>query len=270
MGGRRRILVVLVAAGVVGIALGALLGSTDTEVGGLEVDTGALLRPVAQTEAPPPEPAPPPALDGLPVYPGAKPNALGDSVAAGGVPLSVAWFETPDPIEDVMAWYEKKLSENDYLVVGHAFSGASGYVGYRESENGVMHVVTMIRQGEGTMVIPSKARTGDLLQVEQRLPEWLPAPEGAQGAMIVEVGESGSQQESVSAFVEGGDILELIDFYRKALGARGWQVERSRRESPLAGRVDASRPGQRLSLFLSRPSATDATVQLYATLVRTT
>lgn len=271
MASRRRIGLTLALSGLVGIGLGVLLGGTDEPVEGFDLKTDAILpKPVEASEARVSEPAPPPpALEGLPVYPGATPSPLGETAAAGGVPLDVAWFETDDAIEDVMAWYENRLSADESLtVVSHQFSGNSGYVGYRDGKTDVMHVVSFVRQGEGTMVIPSRARAGDLLHAEQRLPEWFPAPEGATGGMIVEMGEANTRQESVSALVKGADLLRLVEFYREALSHRGWKVEKARRESPSVGLVDASRPGQRLQVYLSRPEETDATVQLYATLIR--
>ncbi len=257
--GRRGWLVLAVAAA------GGVIGGVVLERSGAPVPVpsfvtpsvrgGGMLEP-APAPSPPPESAPVAALAGLPSYPGAEPRSLGDGIMAGGVPMAVAYFVTPDPPQDVMAFYRNALQETHEHVLHEWMTPTTGYVGWHDKKTGDLHGVVFRREGEKTMVFPSAAAPARMFQNHQTMPDYLPNPKDAEGTMVVKMGAAagGSRQLSVVTTVPLTTVGQLLDFYKQGFKGKGWQVEKAVLNTPDLAHVTASRPDMRAETYLHHVS----------------
>lgn len=196
--------------------------------------------------------APAAALEGLPSYPGARPRGIGQGIEAAGIPMTVAYFTTPDPPEDVMSFYQNALEETHAHVVHEWMTRSTGYVGWRDKRTDELHGVVIARQGNETMVLPSTAAPGRYDKSRIKPPEVLPMPSHAEGTLTVSMGaqENGSHQDSVVTTVPLTTVRAMVDFYKKAYAEKGWTVGSVNMNSDTAARVVATRPDMRAETYL--------------------
>ncbi|MCL2012349.1 MAG: hypothetical protein FWG75_06145 [Cystobacterineae bacterium] len=173
-----------------------------------------------ETESPPPLPV---AMQGLPVYPGSTPQSFHSTVLADGKPVEMAWFSTTDTPAQLRAFYEKEFKLRGLHHVSHEYSPFAGYMGYMDWFEEELHLVSYIRQGEQTMVFPSRSRPASEVEGEQ-LPEEVPVhPRASVAKTIIFVEPEGQSRLSYSALVENHSLLEVKQFYKEALLAKGWK-----------------------------------------------
>lgn len=205
--------------------------------------------------------APAAALAGLPAYPGATPRGLGENIVAAGMPMAVAYFTTPDPASDVMAFYVNALKGSHAHLMHEWSTPTTGYVGWRNEKTDELHGVVIRRDGEETMVFPSTMAPGRarLASQSQQVPSVLPLPDGAEGTMVVSMGggANGLRQSSVVTSVPLATVASLTDFYRTAFAKKGWHVEQVLVNSGHFGRVTATRDDMRAEAFLRRVAGGD-------------
>jgi hypothetical protein len=258
------------------IALGALLGAafgvglalwrqsrTEAELERLAAATEALT-----TDALPAPPAKDPlagavqlpAVHGLPQYPGAFVRPVSQSDA-----LDVAWFSTKDGLDDVIAFYEQELAAKGKIVVSHRYSAFAAYVGYRELSTGRLHLVSVLRQPDQTLVFPSQSSPEQLAQTDAKAPAGLPSIEGSEGGVNLELGEGPAPRKVWLTTFPNRTLEDVTRAWRAGLTASGWSIE------PLPGggsdaavRIDATKgsTSARITLQRGAPSAVAVYVSL--------
>lgn len=192
------------------------------------------------------------ATEGLPTYPGSRPEGFHGDIRARDIPMNMAWFHTSDPIEEVMAWYKEELTIGGQEAFAHRYSPASGYVGYHDEEAGKMRVVAVMRQGDGTMVMPGATKVSDLHQSSSTPPPKVPHPRDAMHTNVIEIAEGGTKQTTITGLVLDRSIDDLEAFYAEDLERRGWRVDR--RAAPRTdgtARLEARRGGEYIDVSLS-------------------
>jgi hypothetical protein len=205
-------------------------------------------------------------LTGLPPYPGARPQDLAADVTALGVPMHVAWFSTPDSPADVVHFYEEKLAKDRKLMVSHLYSENAGYVGYLEMPGEKMHVVSVLRQGQETLVFPSESEMGQSASATTAVPNTLPRPERGEGSLVLTFKDNGVVQDTVFENVPDGDLDQVLASYQRGFKDKGWTVGPPNRSSPDAVRLEAKRDRTTATVVLRRQAAPHPGVAVYLTL----
>lgn len=271
---RPRAWVVLLAASVAGAVGGVVLersgAPVEAAVPGAR-DTGRLTLAVENPtdEGRTAPPVPKKALAGLPAYPGARPEALGQGLTAQGEPMAAAFFSTPDPLEDVVHYYAEALKEQGLPVMGNRLGPNSGYVGYLDQKTHRLHLVTVVRQGDRTLVFPSNNDPEKMLAGEAKVPSVLPHPPAAEDTTVVSMHEGTTHQDSVMATVPLVSVPSLAAFYKKGFIDKGWHVDSYTVNGGADARVEASRGSMRAQALL-RQSTDDkgaSRVELYVILI---
>ncbi len=249
--GRRgsRPVLVLLSAAFIGVAAGIFLERINRDEEALHDPP-----PVAEDAIPAPiamgangRPEKPAAMARLPVYPGAAPQALGDSATLHGIDINMAWFTTPDSPQQVLSWYRQTLAEAGHYVLSSAMPGGARYVGFHDAEANETNTVTIMDFGGETLVFPALGRRGDVRRSEE-IPQDLPHPEDARSTSVLRLSERGTTQYTVAAR-SSASIQALLDFYRKGFISKGWTLEEVTAVSPKEGRV-AARYGRGAALVI--------------------
>lgn len=236
------IVVLLLGAAVVGVAVGAILGSRpapgedEAEAMFAEADETAdrlipLGAPASDTNL---MNADPRSLSGIPPYPGAQPRRLSDISQVLGMPLVASWFATRDQPEQVIEHYEYTYFDAGVPIVSHMFTPDMGYVAWLEEERGdgglaegIIHMVSVLKNtptSTETMVFVSASRPQRLLDGPRNLPGGLVLPSEATPPQVVQMALEGRTRSIVTTRRQGelnGTIEEIVALMRKD----GWVVE---------------------------------------------
>lgn len=173
-----------------------------------------------------------PAFLGLPAYPATESVKYEGHMTTNDVPLDAVVATTGDDIEKVMQFY------SDYILA-HAPNGVqrrtgpgAGYIGYFDPATRSMRLVTVLSLPNGkTMLVYSNMNPKPLLEQPGRIPDDLPAPEGATGVIATEEREGRGRHRSVSF-----SLAQVPDAAREAVIAagreRGWTPAPAQRLHP--------------------------------------
>ncbi len=139
-----------------------------------------------------PTPAPAPRDEGLelrrmyfPTHPLEQPMPSLDGVEAQGVDLRIGSTFVPRPVDEVYHWYLEQLDSDETVVFGQNDPQGMTYLSYVSKDTpGRPMTLTLLPDGEGTIVMSSGADTRGLLEA-QPMPADLPAPPGAHGVYVV-------------------------------------------------------------------------------------
>jgi hypothetical protein len=206
------------------------------------------------------------ALAGLPPYPGARPQDLAREIQIQGMPLHIAWFSTADPPEAVIHYYEEKFDQDGKLRVSHLYNAKAGYVGYLERPAEKMHLISVLREGDETLVFPSSSEMQGLFTRSQKVPASLPEPAGARDSVVLSMKDNGVLQDSVYVTVPEQSLQQVMEFYRKGFEEKGWSVLTAV-ESSEAIRLEAKQNGATATVLLRKLKASiKPGVAVYVTL----
>ncbi len=205
----------------------------------------------------------PRALEGLPPYPGADPRDLAQKTRAQGDDLHLAWFTTHDDVDQVMSFYEQRFSEMGRFIVHHHFNANAGYVGYLDTGDEKLHLISVLRNREQTVVFPSVSYPGHFFDPGGgQLPATVPVLPGTKGSVVFDFDEGAAARRSWFATTER-PLDEVADFYAKALASKGWTVSEVNHALPTEVRIDArlgsasanvtlkKRAGQTVAIYVS-------------------
>jgi hypothetical protein len=262
---------ILAGAAVLGIVAGvglSLKRLEETEDSMVELEQQAIdltplgteMEPRSKTNPMAPDPA---ALFGIPPYPNAAPRKLASSPKGQGVPMAINWFTTRDSVENVLAYYDEFFTLLKLLHSKHLYGPNSGYVGWLEhdqnpdagSGEGVMHMVSAIRQGNETLVLLSA--TDPLRMLSAAAPELPPGvvlPPDAKTPRVFDLGEGRMSRLSIHTSVLHGDLAETLAFYDRHFQQGEWTViERSTADTRAT--LSARRKSVVQSIVLTRTGA---------------
>ncbi|MBL8936200.1 MAG: hypothetical protein JNM69_16715 [Archangium sp.] len=238
------IVVLLLGAAVVGVGMGAVLGSRpapdEDEAEAMFAqadDTADRLIPMGapmEPKGPDPMRADPRSLRGIPPYPNAQPRRLSDISQVLGMPLVASWFATRDQPEQVIEHYEYTYLDAGVPIVSHMFSRDMGYVAWLEEEQvdggiaeGLVHMVSVLKNTPSsteTMVFVSASRPQRLLDARRDVPGGLALPAEVAPPQVVQMALEGRTRSIVTTRRRGelnGTIDEIVSLMRKD----GWAVE---------------------------------------------
>ncbi len=243
-----RVWPVIAGAAVVGASLGVVLERSRPEP---EMELPEALAPMPKMAAPASAEEPPPveALKGLPPYPGARPRSLANGLTVQGVPMHVAWFSTKDTPEQVLSFYEEKLAAAGLPLVSRRYSAAAGYVGYMEIPSDRLHLISVLRQGDETLVFPSSSQVRRMMESKESLP--IPSPPNVEGRLVFGFDEGGQKQRSMVATVKKGTVGEVVEFYKQGLVREGWRLSDDRVSADQV-RIEATKGGASASVVIRR------------------
>ena len=219
----------------------------------LQATTDALDREVAaQAQQFPPAPMPelknaqmsgpqvsPEAIEGLPIYPGSNPHDLAKAIKGQGNDMKIAWFTTPDSIDQVLSFYEQRFAQAHRLPIRHRYNVNAGYVGYLDVNNEKLHLITAIRNLHDTLVFPSSSYPGQFLQSEGKLPEGVPVLPRANGSVVIDFDEGHNARQSYFATVGDRTVAEVAEFYKLQFALNGWSIEEVNEVLATEVRIDA-------------------------------
>ena len=218
--------------------------------------------PPRMTLARPPPQIDPLTLEGIPAYPQSTPRNLASSLKAQGMDLKIGWFETRDTQAQVLAFYEQKITQAGRIPVTHRYSAKAAYVGYLDTRNQKLHLVTVIENQGKSLVFPSSSQPGKFLSSVPALPPSLPVMPGASGGVVFDFDEGQQARRSYFATVSDRSVAEVADFYAKAFVEKGWVVEASKEPASSEARIDAHRKAGTCKVLVQKQ--TDK-VAIYAT-----
>lgn len=205
-------------------------------------------------------------LEGLPDYPGADVQPLGRAFKAQGEPMNVAWFETPDSVDQVLTFYGQAIAVRGHFVVRHRFHANHGYVGWFEPLSKRLHLVTVVRNQQKSLVFPSVSTPGRLLERKQTaVPAWLPEVPGTQPPLVFDFEEGANARRSTFTTIDGQSPEAVAKTYQSTLEARGYQVTPGADAEGGAVRLEATKQGSSASVVLKRGEG--AKVLVYVSLV---
>lgn len=180
----------------------------------------ASLAPLEETQ---PKSGPPPAMEGLPIYPGSMPQGFDAAVVADERPIEMARFFTDDSVEQLRAFYEREFRLRGLSFVSHEFGPFAGYIGYMDWLSEELHLVSYIRQGSQTLVFPSRSRPSQRSE-DGKLPAGVPVhPKASLAKTIAFLEPEGRHRISYSAIIADERLASVKQFYREALVAGGWR-----------------------------------------------
>lgn len=167
----------------------------------------------------------PEALDGIPPFPNASPKRLSKNLTGQGSRIAMAWFETPQPVEAVLSFYEEAFGRRRYIYSIHRYSARSGYVSYFEDPKNYatsrLRLVSAVREGETTIVMLSNLRPLEILR-QAALPAGLWLPVRAHPPQLFELGEVGSTRYTAITLVPDSTLASLEATFTENLGRQGW------------------------------------------------
>ena len=207
--------------------------------------------------------APPAALDGIPPYPRAVPRRVAEGMRGQGSQMAVAWFATDDAIEDVIAFYEAAFSKQKLLFVSHRYNARSGYVGWLEPDrnssmadagllmlDGVMHLISVLKERNQTVVLLSASRPLQILDGVAALPPGVVLPPWAENPKVFDLGEGKLSQTTLFTQVHEHKAAEVDTWMRDSLKQQGWSIA-DQAEAPARLSLDFKRQQERLSVVIT-------------------
>lgn len=236
----------LVVAAVLGVAMGAMLGSRpqgEDEAEAMFAEAEAKAERLYPMGAPmdvtpkngvDPMAPDPRSLRGIPPYPGAQPRRLSDVSTVLGMPLLASWFSTRDFPEKVIEHYEYTYFDAGIPIVSHMFNQDMGYVAWLEEERvdggiaeGIVHMVSVIKnspRSTETMVFLSASRPQRLLDGKRHTPPGLALPADATPPQVVQMAMEGKTRSIVTTRRRGA-LKDTVDGIVAQLQKDGWAVE---------------------------------------------
>lgn len=198
-------------------------------------------------------------LAALPAFPNARPRDLFQGELIKGAPMSVAWFSTPETVDSVLEYYDEyfKLSGQEHRK--HKYGPNSGYVAWFEEDEdldagpgeGVMHLISAIRQGDETMVLLSETNPLAVLEgPPQQLPDGVHVPANASRPTVLNL-ETGL---SIHSRLAPARLEDVSAEYLGRLSTTGWQTTPPTVINDTWS-VSARRPGQEQVVSLVRRNA---------------
>lgn len=224
--------IILLASAALGIAAGVMLAVANLpgEAAQFEEDDAvstavAKVMPMGQALAQrdPMEPDPA-SLEGVPPYPQAAPRKLTSQSVVSGMPMNVAWFSTHDSAQQVLAFYEKAFVADDRAVVSHRYSDAIGYVGWVEATHESLHMVSVVRQGDETVVLISRTDPQQFFDKPRQLPNGVLLPPGAEPPQIIELSELSLDRRTIYARAPNLEPAAAKAFFVRELPKLNWSV----------------------------------------------
>lgn len=238
---------ILISMAALGVLLGISLERAQVAASPDTPDPSSAPAPVSRPEEPR-DLAPLRALAALPPYKDATPRPLAEDYLGPNAPAAVAWFSTPDSPDEVLAFYRNALAAEGHLLVEHHYGPSAGYVGYLAPDTEELHLVSVLAQGRETLVFTSVAKLSQSLA--GTWPSELPCSEGAVERLSLSLPpEAGGR--SVAARIPVGSLGGVLDAYRRALVAAGWEVEPTEGDADQA-RLTAHRGGTSATAYLRR------------------
>ena len=230
---------------VVGLAVG--VGLSLRQEAQFDEEIEAMQRRAEQVDLPLPDPVPaitsdpfapdPKLLAALPPFPGAHPRDLFRGSAIQGVPMSIAWFATVEPVESVLTYYDTFYKEQELDHQTHRYGPNSGYVAWLEEPEddedagpgeGLLHMISAVRQGQETLVFLSETNPLAILSANTpQLPPGVVLPDGARRPRIFDLGESMGSTLSIHSRVEAAELQTIRGFYQAHFARGGWVVATS-------------------------------------------
>lgn len=216
-------------------------------------------------------PAPPPlprtkgptfnmkAVEGLPPYPGGMPADLLSQPEGVGGEMQMVWFETPDSPSQIIYYYEQKFAEKGLFSMTHFYSEAAGYVGYLDPKAEIdspggqkLHLISVIRQGERSVVFASSSYPQKLLNGDQKLPAGVPELPGTSSSLVFNFDERSLAQKSWVGTIENKTIDEVMTWYQQSFKEKGWQVGVAQIGDDGTGKIEASRAPSHATVSIRR------------------
>ena len=192
------------------------------------------------------------AVEGLPRYPGAVPQALAADYLGANAPIAVAWFTTKDSPDRVLEYYRDAFVDAG-IPSNHARASENGgYVGYMVPTTGFMRVITALAQGGQTVVFASNGNVIPALERSGEVPADLPHPPAATDTLVMNLNQEQFGDVSVVATVEGADLEEWVKFYSDGFAERGWKIERVLRPNAREAHLEAVREGRHALTLIRR------------------
>ena len=201
------------------------------------------------------------AVQGLPQYPGAHVRPI-----SSGEQLDVAWFSTRDSVEQVLSFYETKFAEEGLLPVSHQYSERAGYAGYLELPDHRMHLVSVIRQSDETLVFPSTSYPEKMLAGGAAPPAGVPNIAGAESTLRFDLGGGPDRRQVWLATYAGQSLEQVTTAWSEGLEGNGWAVKRTDEEGEprlAAERAEGSLqvairrdPGSKVAVYVTTAPAT--------------
>lgn len=185
--------------------------------------------------------ADPASIRGIPPFPNASPRAILLPPAVQGVPMAMSWFETDEPVEYIVRYYDEFFRLMNVTPMSHVFHEGLGYSGWLESPGpsdagtledlmgemgeGTMHMVSAIRNGDRTLVVLSASNPQAVLDAQApQLPPGLALPPSATAPQVLELGETRGARLSVHALASGATLPDVAAFYQRSFAAGAWTV----------------------------------------------
>jgi hypothetical protein len=174
----------------------------------------------------------PRALAGLPPYPGAEPRRMLSGTTEENGVGAVAWFQTDDPLETVLGYYERALSQK-VVITSNRLSERRGYVAWLEApaddaglpdlDEATVHMVSVSDEGSQRMVFVSANQPQKMLAAARELPGGVRLPEWVTAPQVIRTGEVGQERATIFAIVDR-PVAELHRALAALLEHDGWQV----------------------------------------------
>lgn len=265
----RRPLVILGCAAVAGLLLGFILQAGVEGFGGEEVEDVPMEAKDFYALPPQQDVLPEAALQGIPPYPNVDdlPRSLSRKLIAQGQPMEAAWFTTNDSVQTVLDFYASSFEDAGIAYVGDMFSESSGYVGYMgEAEE--MHVVSVIRQGDKSVVFPSVGDPGKMLDGTAKVPDDVPVSKDAVSNVVLEFQDEGRTQQTISSTFATGTVDEVSRFYQEQFAQKGWKVAPMPQGEPNSAQLYAEQTGKSARITIRRDPSLDTGVLVFITLTR--
>ncbi len=171
-------------------------------------------------------------LRGIPAYPGADPRRIMGSRAGADQLMAISWFTTQDSMEDVLGFYERAFEDANLIYTSHRYSDRRGYVSWFEHDlsdektpvfgKGIMHMVTVSREGQNTTVMVSATEPQKILEGLTPLPAGVKIPPGP-SPQVLNLSEFGQQRATVLANYDYGRD-RLIDGLQEIWKETGWRL----------------------------------------------
>jgi predicted enzyme related to lactoylglutathione lyase len=203
-----------------------------------------------------PEPA---SVRGIPAYPNGKPRRMVAPPTIQGVPMALSWFETTDAVEAVVAYYDEYFRLLKIHHTSHLFSEGAGYSAWLEHDDdpdaglgeGVLHMVSAVRQGQKTVVFLSATNPMAVLQANApQLPPGVVLPPGSSAPSVFELGEARGARLTVHASVREGTVESVGAFYETVFREAGWTITEHTAEAGRA-QITARRGGELQTVSLA-------------------
>lgn len=231
-------------AAIVGSVAGVVLATTQQPPEDFDAQAEALAAKVVPNGAPAVRPAEtkaafddmmapdPRSLRGIPPYPGVDPRRIMGSRPGADQTMSISWFTVDDSLEDVMGFYEHAFADANLLYTSHRYNQRRGYVSWFEHDysddkqpvfgKGVMHMVSLSREGDRTTVMLSATEPQKILEHLPPLPSGIKIPPGST-PQVINLSEFGQQRATILASYDFG-ADRLIESLQDLWKEDGWKV----------------------------------------------